>query len=31
VITLQENLKIIEDKLSALMARWEDLLERSNS
>ena len=31
VITLQENLKIIEAKLSALMARWEDLLERSNS
>jgi ATP-binding cassette subfamily F protein uup len=31
VITLQENLKIIEGKLSALMARWEDLLERSNS
>jgi ABC transport system ATP-binding/permease protein len=31
VITLQENLKIIEDKLSALMARWEDLLERSSS
>ena len=31
VITLQENLKIIEDKLSALMSRWEDLLERSNS
>ena len=31
VITLQENLKIIEAKLSALMARWEDLLERSSS
>jgi ATP-binding cassette subfamily F protein uup len=31
VITLQENLKIIEDKLSSLMSRWEDLLERSNS
>jgi ABC transport system ATP-binding/permease protein len=31
VITLQENLKIIEDKLSALMSRWEDLLERSIS
>jgi ATP-binding cassette subfamily F protein uup len=31
VITLQENLKIIEAKLSALMVRWEDLLERSNS
>ena len=31
VITLQENLKIIEDKLSVLMSRWEDLLERSNS
>jgi ATP-binding cassette subfamily F protein uup len=31
VITLQENLKIIDAKLSALMARWEDLLERSNS
>jgi hypothetical protein len=28
---LQENLKIIEDKLSSLMSRWEDLLERSNS
>jgi ATP-binding cassette subfamily F protein uup len=31
VISLQENLKIIEAKLSALMARWEDLLERSSS
>jgi ATP-binding cassette subfamily F protein uup len=31
VISLQENLKIIEAKLSALMTRWEDLLERSNS
>jgi ATP-binding cassette subfamily F protein uup len=31
VITLQENLKIIEGKLSALMSRWEDLLERSSS
>ena len=31
VINLQENLKIIEAKLSALMARWEDLLERSSS
>ncbi len=31
VITLQENLKIIEAKLCALMARWEDLLERSSS
>jgi ATP-binding cassette subfamily F protein uup len=31
VITLQENLKIIDAKLSALMARWEDLLERSSS
>ena len=31
VISLQENLKIIEGKLSALMSRWEDLLERSNS
>jgi ABC transport system ATP-binding/permease protein len=31
VIGLQENLKIIEAKLSALMVRWEDLLERSNS
>jgi ABC transport system ATP-binding/permease protein len=31
VIALQENLKIIEDKLSALMSRWEDLLERSIS
>ncbi|MEN9931131.1 MAG: hypothetical protein RL604_1378 [Pseudomonadota bacterium] len=31
VITLQENLKNIEAKLSALMTRWEDLLERSNS
>jgi hypothetical protein len=28
---LQENLKIIEGKLSALMSRWEDLLERSSS
>jgi ATP-binding cassette subfamily F protein uup len=31
VISLQENLKIIEAKLSALMTRWEDLLQRSNS
>jgi hypothetical protein len=31
VVSLQENLKIIEGKLSALMSRWEDLLERSNS
>lgn len=31
VITLQENLKIIEAKLSALMTRWENLLERSSS
>jgi ATP-binding cassette subfamily F protein uup len=31
VVSLQENLKIIEDKLSALMARWEVLLERSSS
>ena len=31
VISLQENLKIIEAKLSALMARWEDLLQRSSS
>jgi ATP-binding cassette subfamily F protein uup len=31
VITLQENLKTIEDKLSVLMSRWEDLLERTNS
>jgi ATP-binding cassette subfamily F protein uup len=31
VITLQENLKIIEARLSVLMARWEDLLERSSS
>jgi ABC transport system ATP-binding/permease protein len=31
VITLQENLKIIEDKLSVLMSRWEDLLQRSSS
>jgi len=31
VITLQENLKNIEAKLSALMTRWEDLLERSSS
>ncbi len=31
VITLQENLKIIEAKLSTLMTRWENLLERSSS
>jgi ATP-binding cassette subfamily F protein uup len=31
VISLQENLKIIEAKLSSLMTRWEDLLERSSS
>jgi hypothetical protein len=31
VITLQENLKIIEDKLSLLISRWEDLLQRSSS
>jgi ATP-binding cassette subfamily F protein uup len=31
VITLQENLKIIEAKLSTLMTRWEDLLQRSSS
>ena len=31
VISLQENLKIIEAKLSALMTRWEDLLQRSSS
>ena len=31
VISLQENLKIIESKLSSLMSRWEDLLERSSS
>jgi ATP-binding cassette subfamily F protein uup len=31
VITLQEDLKIIEAKLAALMSRWEDLLERSGS
>ena len=31
VISLQENLKIIESKLSSLMTRWEDLLERSSS
>ncbi len=31
VISLQENLKIIEAKLSSLMSRWEDLLERSSS
>ena len=31
VVSLQENLKNIEGKLSALMSRWEDLLERSNS
>lgn len=31
VITLQENLKNIESKLSSLMSRWEDLLERSSS
>ena len=31
VISLQENLKIIEAKLSSLMSRWEDLLQRSNS
>jgi ATP-binding cassette subfamily F protein uup len=31
VISLQENLKIIEAKLSTLMTRWEDLLQRSNS
>ena len=31
VITLQEDLKIIEAKLAVLMSRWEDLLERSGS
>ena len=31
VISLQEDLKIIEDKISALMTRWENLLERSSS
>jgi ATP-binding cassette subfamily F protein uup len=31
VITLQEDLKIIEAKLSALMSRWEELLARSDS
>jgi ABC transport system ATP-binding/permease protein len=31
VISLQENLKIIEAKLSSLMSRWEDLLQRSSS
>jgi ABC transport system ATP-binding/permease protein len=31
VISLQENLKIIEAKLSSLMTRWEDLLQRSSS
>jgi hypothetical protein len=31
VITLQEDLKIIEAKLALLMSRWEDLLERSGS
>jgi ATP-binding cassette subfamily F protein uup len=31
VISLQEDLKIIENKISALMTRWENLLERSSS
>jgi ATP-binding cassette subfamily F protein uup len=31
VITLQEDLKIIEAKLSDLMSRWEELLARSDS